>query len=204
MQNTGDKMNYKDDRKMNYEDDRMFKDEHFDAIEQYLDACCAELGWVESKWETFPKAWRKCDKPRLYAWLIIRLAVKHDYYRRAALSVVSQILYDFHIQQHEQIEELTEMLDRISEGDDEWVTQARSLGRGIIRNLEKKGRDVYIEPMENALSGLDCAVNMLSKKLDEYYFEEALETVDWKKGCQLIRKMVDRPNLEEIKACKRR
>jgi hypothetical protein len=181
-----------------------FKDKYLQAIRDDLCGCSSSLHHVEHKWGTFPKAWKKCDDALLYGWLIGRLAIRNDYYRRAALSVLSQILYEFHSDQDERIGELTRMVDGISEGKDELVKKTRVLATRIVKNFYKKTQHVYLPETEDAIQVIDCICSFLSRYPNEFTFDDVTDTGDKKMGkriCQLIRKMVDRPTVQDIKDC---
>jgi hypothetical protein len=185
---------------------RTFKDKYFQAIYDSMNACSYELVNLEIDYGTFPKAWKKCDEARLFGWLLNKLSQKHDYYRRASLSVLSQILYEDYLRANERIEEFTDMLDRISEGDDTEVFKARQLGRKLNSDLSSQyfgdGSDVCFESGEITY----CALQFLLKRGDSWILEDTLHycaNARSKKWCDLIRKMVERPTIEEIKACRR-
>jgi hypothetical protein len=163
---------------------------------------------VEYDFGTYKKAWARCREPRLYGWFLGQLASKHDYYRRALMSVISQMLYDFHLKRHEGLLGLTEMLDRFSEGDDGVVKGAKKACIKMIHALDAAYTEVYLteegDYINDAIQLVQGAAELMKKRPYPLHFELMLEDAAWGKEtkvCALIRKMVERPTIEEIEAC---
>ncbi|GAG05763.1 unnamed protein product, partial [marine sediment metagenome] len=142
----------------------------------------------------FKCAWKECDDPHLYGWLLSKLATENDYYRLAMLSAISQMLYEFHRDKDDRIEKLTELLDRISEGSRK-KAKARHLGNDIVNSFEPNEKE---ETAEELIWGAKSLMES-NTYFDESYLE-SIPKKEWNRACQIIRTMVERPTLKEIES----
>ena len=185
-------------------------------LQQALDnlwACQDSIRWVNGK--TPAKAWKECKRADWLLWIVAHLAMDHKYYKRALAAATSAcidvlcendlVLDPFYVKEMKK----NGIADRSDEPERALAIKTSNLldekGQGKTVRLRRRN-ERYMPSLSHPLAGLitggkDILRNGIDYNMaDDFSCLEEVPTKIHKELCDEIRRVVERPSMEELQA----